>query len=125
MKLFILLSAFISFNAMAFPFVYDCQGDLDYIVTVKSKTQVTIADEDNRDKDQLGVDVTYMNANPDKKSVRLTGSASTMGDGEEGYTVYVTMSKVMLSGSRFGYVNKTGYGPDGSYQDSFKCSLKN
>ncbi len=113
------------FEAFAYPFIYNCDGDFDITLTVKSKSKVTLVSPelDEREIDELKVDLAYARANPEKKSVRLLGSSEVLGDGSEGYSVNQTMSKIMLEGSRFGYLNSYAYGPDGATGESYKCSL--
>jgi hypothetical protein len=123
MKLTLVLAALIFSQAsFAFPFVYNCVGDFDITLTVKSKSKVLLNMDDTTD--ELKVDLAFARANPEKKSVRLVGSSEVLGDGSEGYSVNQTMSKVMLEGTKFGYLNSYAYGPDGATSSTYKCALK-
>ena len=101
---------------------YKCSGDFDVNLQIMPEGKVVISDEHGR-KDTLQADLKQMAANPEKKTIRLLGSSSAMGDGVEGYSVDATMSKAILEGRSFGYLNLYSTGADGHLEDSAKCKL--
>jgi len=101
--------------------VYTCTGgSFDPVkVEVKSKTQLII-----NDKDTAKIDKAYDAANPDKKTYKLIGDISTLGNGAEGFSVNVTVSKYIFTDSKVAYLNTYNSGPEGYYSESYKCVKK-
>ena len=104
------------FSASAFN--YECTGGSFDPVTVEVKSKSTLV---INGKDNAKIDKEYAERNPEKKSYRLIGSFETLGDGSEGYSVSVAVSKHMFTGGNVAYLNTYVRGPDGYYSDSYKC----
>lgn len=97
--------------------VYDCTGGSfgPLKVEVISSSKIII-----NEKDIVKANVKDVK-DATKKSVSLIGSFSTLGDGEEGFSVDVKVTKYLLNGSSVAYLNTYNKGPDGFYTDSYKC----
>ncbi|MBY0384987.1 hypothetical protein K2X05_07500 [bacterium] len=116
MKLLVFTTFFLS--SVAFASTYECLGGSFDPVTVE------VIDNDSlliNGKNRGDVDWDYASKNPEKKSYRLIGSFDTLGDGADGFSVDVSVTKYFFNNSKVAYLDTYNRGPEGYYSDSYKC----
>lgn len=100
--------------------VYDCTGGNfgPIKVEVLSAKKILINETDSAkvDQDELK-DIS-------KNKVSLIGSFPTLGDGLDGFSVEVKVTKYLLKNSKTAYLNTYNRGPGAYYQDSYKCTRR-
>lgn len=90
----------------------------DVKITVVSATEVKV-----NDADKATLDSTYKPKANNVNYVRMNGNFKSLGDGNDGYSVTLLVSKSMMSGGKSGTIKVFASG-EGFFNDFFTCYSK-